>query len=280
MTVEEFHLLPRRLGWKHEYWDGYAHITPGHAVMDVSMPVEPRPSSPPCPLRPVGPEDEAALIAAFLAGFGDSVDYCDWEPAAIEKSAAKCIRDFLARARGEPLEASRVAVAAAPGTDPAAAAQVQVEPGEVDPMTPVPTAPIVGAALVVRAGEAEARLEMLFVAPAWRRRGLASALVSDALTALHAAGFDRLVSRYLLANADSRAWHLRFGFTEEPDWLAAGHLRHHAEAELRRREALGDLSDTERAALTAQIARWAARREEVDPVRLLRQELEDRAGES
>jgi hypothetical protein len=37
MTSEEFKLMPRKLGWKSEYWDGRAHITPGYRIVTVSV---------------------------------------------------------------------------------------------------------------------------------------------------------------------------------------------------------------------------------------------------
>src|SRR5438876_4350 len=42
MSIEEFELLPIRAGWKYEYWDGRAHITPREHGVIVAIPVTAR----------------------------------------------------------------------------------------------------------------------------------------------------------------------------------------------------------------------------------------------
>ena len=43
MTLEEFHALPRRPGWKQEYWGGKAYIQPRPSVAFVRAPITLRP---------------------------------------------------------------------------------------------------------------------------------------------------------------------------------------------------------------------------------------------
>jgi GNAT superfamily N-acetyltransferase len=93
-----------------------------------------------------------------------------------------------------------------------------------------------GAALVVASGEGRARLDLLFVIPGQRRRGVASAMVAGAVEVLRKAGVKTLESSYVLGNTASEAWHRRFGFREEPDWLTARLRLTHAQHELERRE--------------------------------------------
>jgi GNAT superfamily N-acetyltransferase len=235
MTWDEFTLMPRKLGWKHEYFDGMAHITPGHTVVSASVPVRPRTFQAPCLMRALAPGDEPLLIAPYVAAFSDSMDYCDWEPERIDRSARESLRDYFAGNRGRPLAASRAAL------DP------QAQGTE-----------IVGAALLVEGKQGGPLLDLLFVSPPWHRKGVATALVSAAVNALHEAGETTLQSRYLLGNEQSRAWHRAFGFTEEPDFLLANVYYRHAEHELRRRERIGDLTEHERTGLVAERDRYKA----------------------
>src|SRR5262245_710916 len=55
MSFEEWDLLPYQPGWKYEYWDGCAHITPNHQTAVTTATVTPRPVNAPCMLRHVLP---------------------------------------------------------------------------------------------------------------------------------------------------------------------------------------------------------------------------------
>ena len=196
MSLAQFRLLPRDPGWRYEYFDEMAHVTPRARFATVRVGVGPRPLEPPLPLRSVVASDREELLAAYVAAFADSVEYCDVPPEGISRSARENIRDFYAGDRGEVLPSSCVAV------DDAAEDPVEV---------------VAGAALVTRAEDGCPLLDMLFVRPRWQRRGLAAALVSWSLRELLARGEVTLRSRYLLANEPSRTWHQHFGFTVEPD---------------------------------------------------------------
>jgi GNAT superfamily N-acetyltransferase len=196
MSLEEFRLLPRDPGWKYEYFEEMAHITPRARVATVRVAVDSRPSESPLPLRGVVASDREGLAAAYVAAFADSAEYCDVPLEGISRSARENIRGFYAGDRGEALPSSCVAV------DEAAGDLAEV---------------VAGAALVTRAKDGCPLLDMLFVRPRRQRQGLAAALVSWSLRRLLAEGEATLRSRYLLANEPSRAWHRHFGFTLEPD---------------------------------------------------------------
>lgn len=100
-------------------------------------------------------------------------------------------------------------------------------------------------------------LDLLYVLPDWQRKGIAMALVAQAVNSLHAARIPVLTSRYDLANTASRDWHHRFGFKDSPGWLATRHLRAHFRQELHRRELTGDLDDEGRGRLLQEIAHWS-----------------------
>ncbi len=197
MTIDEFHVMPRRLGWKHEYWDGCAHIAPSHAgIATTTVVVQPRPVQAPCVIRAVTEADMPGLERAYLTAFQDTIDYCDWALTDIQRAADNNLASFFAGMRGPPLPAAQIAIH---GTD------------------------VVGAVLIVEKPNGQPFLDLLFVIPAWHRKGVATALVAAALNELAAMGYQSLTSRFMLGNVESRAWHHRFGFVDEPDlFLARG----------------------------------------------------------
>ena len=239
MTGEEFQRMPRKLGWKYEYGDGQAHISPGYQIVTVSVGTKPRSVESACRIRAVDGTDEAQLISGYFASFSKTIEFCDWKQEKILDAARKDIQEFLAGKRGDPHPSSRVAVA----------------PGEES---------IVGAALVI-CGEPPC-LQMLFVTPEWHRRGVATALVSSAVNELHRAEIETLESRYLLGNEGSQAWHQKFGFVEQPDLFLARLYYRHTQYELWRREEIGDLTEAERDALSSELNRWKVRVDELEEI--------------
>jgi GNAT superfamily N-acetyltransferase len=195
MTLEEFELMPRKLGWKYEYWADQAHISPRHHAVTTAVEIRPRPLNVPWNLRAVAPKDEPSLISGYLAAFKDTLEYCDWAVEEIAASARAAIQDFFAGKRGKPLPSSRLAVVSQGGTGHDL---------------------VIGAALLVEANEA-ALLDLLFVIPEWQRQGVATALASATVNDLYHVGVKTLKSRYVLGNNESRTWHQQFGFVEEPD---------------------------------------------------------------
>lgn len=240
MSIEDYHRLPFSLVWKQEYWDGHLVETPREVVVHATLPVTPGAAPGPLPLRAANPEDEPRLLPCFRASFVDAFEYCDYPPEKFEQSARESLGHFFAGLFHRPLlAASRIAVA---------------PPGGPDAGQPV------GAALVLEQDEGWALLDMIFVAPNWQRRGLATALAAATVNALHESGAHRtLVSRYHLGNEASGAWHHRFGFADEPD-LRLAQLRLRAtEHELRRHHDMNTLTPELERELTS--AREYARRD-------------------
>ena len=100
MSLAEFRLLPRDPGWRYEYFDEMAHVTPRARFATVRVGVGSRPLEPPLPLRGVVASDREELRAAYVAAFADSVEFCDVPPEGISRSARENIRDFYAGDRG------------------------------------------------------------------------------------------------------------------------------------------------------------------------------------
>jgi len=242
MTIDEFHVMARKPGWKYEYWDGEAHISPAHRTVTTSLNTEPRSHQSPCQIRPVESRYQPGMIDAFVAAFRDTIEYCDCEDEKILDSARNNIIGFFSGERGDPLPASRLALVSEPE-------------GEWES--------VVGASLVVGLRGGSALLAVLFVAPEWQRRGVATALVSSVVDRLHDSGHGTLKSRYNLGNDGSRAWHREFGFVEDSDLFLAETYCRHAEHELWRREKLGNLTRQERRKLMLEVDRWRVQADEL-----------------
>jgi len=234
MTIDAFHRLEWELGWKYEYWDGCAHISPREVTMDCFMPMAPRRAgSPPVQTEPVSPAHAEALLESYLAAFRDSVEYCDWTEDRLLENAKETIDGFFARRRGQPLAASRIIR----------------EVGATN-------VPLLGAFLVLQRRENVARVDLLFVVPTQQRQGLATGMATNALSTLHDMGFSVLESRYFLGNKASRTWHHRFGFADRPDPLSARILLAHARHELERHKLLGNKHPQQLSRLTREVSHW------------------------
>ena len=245
MTWEEFEQMPRKLGWKHEYWDGQAHFSPRWQSVTVTCPVQRRPVQTSCTVRPVAESDEPQLVTAYVEAFGDSFDFCDWDLEKIQAAAKDDMRRMLSGQRGCLLPASRIAI---------------------DGQSTYEEEKIIGAALITQSEGQRPLLDILLVVPQWHGKGIATALVAAASNDLHANGVKILESRYLLGNVESRAWHQKFGFMEEPDLMLARTYYHYAQHELGRREKIGGFLEGEQEKLIAERDYWESRVEELEQI--------------
>jgi L-amino acid N-acyltransferase YncA len=241
MSVAEWEILPYQPGWKYEYWNGCAHITPNHQTAVTVAPVTPRPINAPCAIRHVLLEDEAPLLTVYLEAFADNQAFCDYTNEQFLDAARRDVRDSFTGRRAPLLAASRVAVATEATGDQ-----------------------LVGAALLSRDQGYGPVLDLLFIRPQWQRHGLATALVATAMNALHQAGERTLTSCYQLANPASQAWHGAFGFIEQPDLRYAQAYYRRAQQELFRRQKQGGLAATEHAVLQADVQYWHAQLEALE----------------
>jgi RimJ/RimL family protein N-acetyltransferase len=109
-------------------------------------------------------------------------------------------------------------------------------------------------------------LDILFVIPEWQRQGVATALTSATINELYNVGVKTLKSRYFLGNNESRAWHQKFGFVEEPDLFLARLYYHQAKHELWQREKIGNLTEIKREALLSKIDQWQTRVDDLEKI--------------
>lgn len=231
--------MPWRFGWKHEYSDGHAHLTPRQDHVHVFLLPRPLVASDRMPLRYVRPDDARGLIQTFIEAFEDGVEFCDWPVEKVREHARRNITDYLAGRRGRPLlEASRLAL------------------GEEGRIT--------GAALL-NGRDAGPTLDLLMVRPGFRQRGIASALVETALQDLYSRGAPTLRSAYCVSNRESALWHQAFGFEEEPDlYLARLRRMFYAHESSRYEKLQAPEARREHACLEALYKLWSRRTEELE----------------
>ncbi len=225
--------MPWRFGWKHEYFGGEAHITPRHDHVHVrfrgEVPVAELPKG--LSMRRVFPDDGPELIETFE----DGVEFCDWTDDMINTHARTNIIDYFAGKRGHPMKESRLVF---------------------EENT------IVGAVLFCRR-EYGPLLDLLMVRPAFRRRGISSALVGKAIMKMRESGEgETLRSARHVANEGSALWHRSFGFEEERDLFLARMRRMFYTHEASRHEEGG----AEHIRLEKLREKWRRRVEELEEV--------------
>jgi GNAT superfamily N-acetyltransferase len=230
MSFAAFERIPRRPGWKHEYYGGRAHITPSHTTVSFWLDLAPREAESQSGIRSVMPEDADALLPPFLDAFRETPEYAGYRAAVFKNSAKKYIAGFFGKVRGQWSPVS-----------------VVMEKN----------AEIIAAALVKRSRTLPL-LDCLFVCPGHTRKALATRLVNHVVNRLRDLGETQLLSYVLLANEPSMAWHHHFGFHEVPDlWIATS--RWHACAhQLERHQDFKDLPEAELANLAERTAYWRA----------------------
>lgn len=243
MSYEEWQCLPYQPGWKYEYFDGCAHITPNHQRAVTQAAVTPRRVTPPCTLRPVLASDEADLLQVYMQAFADNQAFCDYTEARFHEAAQKDLWESFHGRRSPLLSASRVAVDARGGAPE-----------------------LIGVALVSRDAGYGPVLDLIFVLPSWHHRGVGTALASEAVNVLVQDSEQTLTSCYQLANVNSQKWHQGFGFVELPDLRYAQVYLRQAQQELYRCEQSGDIVPETHARLAAEVAHWCDRVEALERI--------------
>src|SRR5437764_14387320 len=75
MSFAAFQRLPHRLGWKHEYYGGAAHLRPSTTTVAHVLKLKPCPEGDRFAIRPVTPADARFLHRPFLEAFAQSPEY-------------------------------------------------------------------------------------------------------------------------------------------------------------------------------------------------------------
>jgi RimJ/RimL family protein N-acetyltransferase len=220
ISIEEFEWMFHQFGWKAEYFDGKAHLTPREHLVRTQMKLAPKKSATAHQIVPVDPLQQERIILAFLEAFEDSVEFCDWSLEAFNTHARRNITNYFQGKRGKPLPVSRMVLE--PNSDR-----------------------IIGLALFVENREEGVELDLLLVKPSHQRMGIATQMVASAIDSLYADGVRDLRSGYHICNDRSRAWHHKLGFEDIPEYfhckLKAAWYRH----EIWRLEKLGQIDRLE-----------------------------------
>jgi GNAT superfamily N-acetyltransferase len=203
MSIDEFHALPRHYAWKHEYWDGTAHIRPRELAVVAALPLHnlPEPSRTlpaglvPASLTNTTPE---ALAHLYRAAFGDTPDLCDYVGEILEREIQRWLTQDIARAHPASL-------ILCPKRHPRS----------------------VAALLLVKKTASGFLLDTLAVRPRYQRRGVATYLLRHVIPPLLAEGATELLTTYHPANEPSVAWHTQQGFVPLP-CLSLTRLKLHA----------------------------------------------------
>lgn len=204
MREKEWWMFPRMPGWKYEYsfkLGADTQIRPFGPRYQIT--VQRRTDTAPCELRSVERGDGAALRRAFAEAFFGYTDYLYCTEIQLLQIGDTLLQEFFSRGQADLCRrASCLAI------DPAS--------GQV-----------IGAALLAPADEEETQatekatqFQPVFVIPAWRRRGVATALASEVLRQLWHAGQGILFSGCSIYNSASKQWHQAFGVTEIQHFFA------------------------------------------------------------
>lgn len=213
MTIEEFSLAEVPIGWKDEYFNGYAYITPRqHGVM-MKIRVEKREIVNPFEIKPVAETKKIELSALFYESFVDSVEYLGYSKSEVKKESVKEINNFFKGNRGIPqLDLCKITVL---------------------------ENKLIGACLVSKY-KYGFKDEIIFVHPKHQRKGVGNALISHVLNDLHQRGEEFFWSEHHICNELSASWHKKFGFVEVTDFMTLKYRQNYYNHEIYRNEHFGN----------------------------------------
>jgi GNAT superfamily N-acetyltransferase len=211
MSFEAYERMEQRLGWKHEYWDGAARLSPQESAvgtfrrrLDSALVSHWSRHAHEC-VRVAHPDDAPALVELFLHAFDDAVEFAGWPERHYHRNAHETVASFF----GGP-DARQIA-----------------RPGRRESSFVVASNDRLLAALLVRSSGSGPIVEPVMVHSAHRRHGLASALLAVSIEALRNDGETVLLSRCHLGNPPGLGWHEASGFEEVPSYFSATHRWHH-----------------------------------------------------
>ena len=191
MPFAEFEKIERLLGWKTEYWDGYARFTPRAMGVDTCLNFA-AVSSPPnqatskFTLITPTPNHTQQMLDSYIAAFINSVEFCGWPINSIFDEAQRDISLYFAGKRGKPLSASVIVLDSK-------------------------TNQLIGTALITDKKK-NACLELLYVRPEYQRKGVGKQMLHHSIRQLMQQGYTQITSRYHICNHHSRQLYHKLGF--------------------------------------------------------------------
>ncbi|MEO1386271.1 MAG: GNAT family N-acetyltransferase [Cyanobacteria bacterium J06634_6] len=197
MSYEAFDTIEHLLGWKTEYWDGHAHLTPRSMGVGTCLncesftPIKETNRQTLTFITPTADYAEA-MLDCYIAAFINSVEFCGWPTDRIFEEAQEDISLYFEGKRGKPLPAAVIAL----------------EPQ---------TNRVIGTALITDKGEKGACLGLLYVHPSHHRKGIGTHIIARSVRILTQQGYSQLTSRYHICNHQSRQFYHKLGFQDVHD---------------------------------------------------------------
>jgi predicted GNAT family acetyltransferase len=222
ITIDEFHRLPRTLGYKHEYYGGQCVLTPRpkncYAVLNLAefKPPPPMSAREEVAVRPPRDSDWEAL--GKCCGFAfHRIPPFDSLNADEKRQAGRDCMEHTRNGGDGPLIAEASMVAVDEKDEPLGALLIVVKPAKysADPWhhdwrgTPPADA--------VASGGGQAHLDWVFVSHWHVGRGVASSMLAASIPKLREMNYESLTSTFMLGNGESMAWHWRNGFVLLPN---------------------------------------------------------------
>ena len=118
MSNAEFHVMEHRLGWRHEYINGSAHLSVHEsAVVDWRRSLSALTPSPPIVnnmvIRLVRAQDHENLVKLFLESFEDSIEYSGCNDEYFRQDAQDSIRSFFGMSTVNPIRKDDIGISEA-----------------------------------------------------------------------------------------------------------------------------------------------------------------------
>jgi GNAT superfamily N-acetyltransferase len=208
----EFEQLPRNAAYKYQYQGGSAWLNPRpryyHAMLDLRRFAPPDPAS--VPVRPVRPDDWDKLPAVFAEAFREHQPFAGLGNEGRLLAAQSSLDHTRTGGDGPWIEQASF-VAGEPGTCLGAVLITllpQTDPTDWDSYS-WPTPPPLDA-IERRLGRPH--LTWIFVRPPHPGRGVGTALLHAAVSALSEMDYEELLTTFMLGNEASMLWHWRMGF--------------------------------------------------------------------
>lgn len=214
ISIEQFHTLPRNPGYKYEYWDGRAVLTPRPKSADCVRDLSPVELVERHEIKPLPTADILGLADIFAGAFAHVQPFQSLGREAADAAARDCLektvtgRDgplvadacFQAWGRWGPEERGPVGAILITLNRPEAATESHAPPWTDPPADAVER----------RLGVPH--LTWVFVHWTEARRGVGTALLAAAVSKLAEMGYTQLASTFALDNPASALWHWQHGF--------------------------------------------------------------------
>ena len=220
LTWEEFLRLPRNAAYKYEYLEGKAVLTPRarhyHGLLDFQAYRSPGHQLPEdVVLRPMGEDDFLPLEVPFKAAFHRIQPFGSLDDGMQSEAAHQCLQRTRTGGDGPWIQEASFVATDREGQRQGAILITLLPAGDPGAWESYywPTPP---STEIVAQRQGRPHITWIFVVPACAGFSVGSALLSAAVQALSAIGYQQLATTFMLGNESSMLWHWRNGFQLQP----------------------------------------------------------------